>query len=47
MTGLSFEENSKHVVAWQALKPLDQVALTLVSNSDSSNPISVGTYSKY
>ncbi|SAM03890.1 hypothetical protein [Absidia glauca] len=42
--GLSFEENSKHVVAWQAPKSLDQIALTLVSNSDSSNPISVGTY---
>jgi hypothetical protein len=45
--GLSFEENSKHVVAWQAPDTLDNVALSLVKEGDSSNPISIGSFGKY
>ncbi|ORZ06610.1 hypothetical protein BCR42DRAFT_496190 [Absidia repens] len=43
-SGLTFEEKSKHVVAWQAPSALDNVVLSLVKEGDASTPISVGNY---
>ncbi|CAO3600051.1 unnamed protein product [Absidia cylindrospora] len=42
-SGLTFEEKSKHVVAWQATA-FDNVALSLVKEGDASTPITIGSF---
>ncbi|SAM03414.1 hypothetical protein [Absidia glauca] len=43
-TGLFFEENTKHIVAWRAPASFGKITLQLVKNNDSLNPVVVGTY---
>ncbi|ORE13333.1 hypothetical protein BCV71DRAFT_258659 [Rhizopus microsporus] len=42
--GVVFDDNSKHIVAWQAADSIKQVNLTLVSNQNPSSTAYIGTY---
>lgn len=44
--GVVFDDNSKHIVAWQAADSIKQVNLTLVSNQNPSSTAYIGTYGK-
>lgn len=44
--GLSFEESTKHVVAWQTVQGLKQVNVTLVDNLYENNKAHIGSYGK-
>ncbi|KAI8874756.1 hypothetical protein K501DRAFT_289653, partial [Backusella circina FSU 941] len=43
-TGITYEDGSKHVIAWSAPRILTQLNITLIDNSNSENSIYVGTF---
>ncbi|KAG1062501.1 hypothetical protein G6F42_027407 [Rhizopus arrhizus] len=45
--GLSFEEASKHIVAWRAPNGMKQVNITMVDNVSSDNSVHIGTFGMY
>lgn len=47
LLGLSFEEASKHIVAWQAPNGMKQVNITMVDNVSSDNSVYIGTFGMY
>jgi hypothetical protein len=46
LIGLSWEEFSKHVVAWQAPDGMKQVNVTLVDNVYETNQAHIGSFGK-
>ncbi|KAI8636689.1 hypothetical protein BD408DRAFT_437664 [Parasitella parasitica] len=42
-SGLSFEEGSKHFVAWQAPNGIKQVNITMIDNASLNNQVHIGT----
>ncbi|KAG1021694.1 hypothetical protein G6F26_008250 [Rhizopus arrhizus] len=42
--GISFDDNSKHIIAWDAPESMKQVNITLISNQDPSTAAYVGNF---
>ncbi|KAG0819928.1 hypothetical protein G6F16_003394 [Rhizopus arrhizus] len=42
--GISFDDNSKHIIAWNAPESMKQVNITLISNQDPSTAAYVGNF---